>query len=145
MKKPTKAMLLKMRAFFRPRHKECETQAAGGKSRSRRGAQGQEWLGLHEVTASTCHALGAGGSAVTTYSYTRTEFIVEGTGPFPVDMLRYDRAVPALSADADEIERSYVNPRGPARRIKLLKFTPRGGIPLPTRGRWESFGWRVVE
>lgn len=77
--------------------------------------------------------------------YTLIEFVVQGTGQFPVDMLRHDRCVPARETDANEIERTYVNARGAPRRVTLVRYVPQGGIPLPTRGRWESFGWKVID
>lgn len=67
-------------------------------------------------------------------------FTVQGTGRFPVDMLRHDVCVPATETDSHLIVRSYVSPEKP-RRVTLAL---RGHITAPTRGRWESFGWSVV-
>lgn len=60
------------------------------------------------------------------------EFTVEGSGPFPIDMLRYDLCWPAKEAH------SYHLLITDDRRIVLK------GLKLPTTRRWESFGWRVV-
>lgn len=52
---------------------------------------------------------------------------VEGSGPFPHDMLRYDEAW--LRRD---------EPGTGRRRVGVV------GIHPPTVARWASFGWRVV-
>lgn len=63
------------------------------------------------------------------------EFTVEGSGVFPYDMLRYDRCWPAHeSPDSVQIGRTS-RPR---------QVTLRGLQPA-TVGRWESFGWKVVQ
>ena len=66
-----------------------------------------------------------------------TKFTVEGSGKFPIDMLRYDRAFPCIERDSGQI-----TARG-KRRVALLKVDPnRTG---PTVARWGSFGWRVID
>lgn len=62
-------------------------------------------------------------------------FIVEGRGPFPVDMLRYDRCFPHDSADASQI----LEPRE-RRKVTLTTDSPR-----VTPARWRSFGWVMTE
>lgn len=64
-------------------------------------------------------------------------YIVRGSGRFPFDMLRRDRAWPAhenesylLKADDDEMA---------LRQVKLQ------GLSYPTVERWRSFGWIVQE
>jgi hypothetical protein len=78
-----------------------------------------------------------------------THMVVEGTGSFPIDMLRYDRCVPESESDAAEIARliRYESDDKP-KRIALLRF---GANPYQIEGesrmeygRWLSFGWRVV-
>lgn len=65
------------------------------------------------------------------------QFEVEGTGTFPLDMLRYDLSWPATSADAGEAQGpTFRRPR----RIRLKSASPFA----PTPERWESFGWKVV-
>ena len=68
-------------------------------------------------------------------------FTVEGSSPFPIDMLRYDRATPAREQDALEISASIdrMHPRQ-KRSVRLWS-----ALSHPTDGRWESFGWRVTE
>ena len=71
-------------------------------------------------------------------------FYVEGQGPFPIDMLRYDRAWPDSEPDAYSISRTfdhYLPPKGTSRAIRLAMFDNHG----PTVGRWDSFGWKVTE
>jgi hypothetical protein len=53
---------------------------------------------------------------------------VEGSGSFPTDMLRYDRAF-LLADDRD----------APRKRTVSV-----AGVTKPTVARWNSFGWRVV-
>lgn len=66
------------------------------------------------------------------------KFTVTGHGPFPFDMLRYDKCYPDTSEDV----------------VKMDKPTPRLGLDprsvnmsstagAPTAERWSSFGWTV--
>jgi hypothetical protein len=64
-------------------------------------------------------------------------FIVRGTGDFPVDMLRYDKAW-ALTGVGDPNDFNH-----PVRDVVCA--TGDGHILVPSEGRWESFGWEVVE
>lgn len=70
-------------------------------------------------------------------------FTVAGSGEFPFDMLRYDCAWPATSADANKVgmECRDVRARDSRRVINLLCLH---SWRRPTIGRWESFGWRVI-
>ncbi len=65
-------------------------------------------------------------------------FTVEGQGGFPADMLRYDQAwaVTGLGEPGDALH--------PRRFIVLATRQRKGEHYPPTVGRWESFGWRVV-
>lgn len=75
----------------------------------------------------------------------RHTFTVEGSGRFPIDMLRYDSCYPASQADVSAI----TNDGGPGqarlepRRVELAHTDTRKRW-TPTSGRWESFGWRVL-
>ena len=68
-------------------------------------------------------------------------FTVEGSGYFPVDMLRYDACYPAREEDshatifADDLRRVTLKHR-------VLKDEVLTGFPC--EGRWKSFTWRVV-
>jgi hypothetical protein len=66
--------------------------------------------------------------------------------PFPIDMLRRDSCVPASEIDAARISRtlSMESATDATTPIHSLRFYPAGGNPMPTVGRWESFGWRVM-
>jgi hypothetical protein len=66
-------------------------------------------------------------------------FTVEGMGPFPVDMLRYDACFPDRSDDAVELGGS-MHPRA-SRRKRTVRL--RSNLKQPTEGRWMSFGWTV--
>lgn len=66
-------------------------------------------------------------------------FTVQGRGRFPVDMLRYDSAWPRDGASAESI---LVSEDGEARKVRL-NLVP--GYTYPTRARWSSFGWTVIE
>jgi hypothetical protein len=57
---------------------------------------------------------------------------VEGSGQFPIDMLRYDAAFPHTEPD------SYTIMETGKRSVCLLTQI------RPTEPRWESFGWKVV-
>lgn len=69
------------------------------------------------------------------------ESSVRGAGAFPVDMLRYDRATPTTERDSVEISHSLdrMHPRDTARTVTVTSERPL------TAGRWESFGWAVVD
>lgn len=65
---------------------------------------------------------------------------VEGRVGFPLDMLRYDVAVPAREEDSHRISRTLdSNEAHPSTRVRL--YLPKGNEP--TTGRWKSFGWHV--
>lgn len=72
------------------------------------------------------------------------DFVVEGNGPFPIDMLRYDACYPASVDDAEKIV-THLEFHAPY-RVTLRHVISKGENPLakPTRGRWASFGWAVV-
>lgn len=64
-------------------------------------------------------------------------YVVQGSGDFPIDMLRYDRSCPASESDSHQIERFEL------RRVALTRFSA-AGKSGPNEARWKSFGWRVV-
>ena len=61
-------------------------------------------------------------------------FTVEGSGHFPLDMLRYDKCYPASSADVARI----MDDR--QRTIRLMTHARHA----PSHGRWNSFLWGVT-
>lgn len=74
-----------------------------------------------------------------------SEFLVEGTGPFPVDMLRYDQCWPADAPSASSIlEPIYVEGGGERPRKVIMRKVSETGVG-PTVRRWESLTWRVIE
>jgi hypothetical protein len=73
----------------------------------------------------------------------RTDFEVEGTDVFPIDMLRYTSAWPKDEIDARTIEDSY--DERPWRRTVVLSKYHRDPEPQIAADRWQSkFRWRVV-
>lgn len=69
------------------------------------------------------------------------KFTVQGTHPFPMDMLRYDSAYPATGESAVRIEKSICDyTRADPEPIVIELVGPRN----PTEGRWNSFGWQVL-
>ena len=69
-------------------------------------------------------------------------FTVEGTGSFPVDMLRYDMCWPKTEAhESVAIPNSFHERNiGAPWRITLVTVKD----TAPTVDRWASFGWKVV-
>lgn len=63
------------------------------------------------------------------------KFTVEGSKDFPFDMLRYDACYPATSEDAIKLAARD------SRKITLISTI----IAEPTAGRWNSFGWVVID
>lgn len=68
----------------------------------------------------------------------KVEFVVKGSLPFPMDMLRYDACWPARTEDALAIVASMDPMSGPV-EVTLYGVSPYGF----TAGRWQSFGWTV--
>jgi hypothetical protein len=66
-------------------------------------------------------------------------FKVVGTGRFPLDMLRRDQCFPSTEDDAERAEHTK------AMRIVSLTTYRERDLFMPTVGRWESFGWKVIE
>jgi hypothetical protein len=64
---------------------------------------------------------------------------VVGVGPFPIDMLRYDRAYPVGQDSTNAIIQSM----GRYGRTGAQRVTVASPNPL-TSGRWETFGWKVM-
>lgn len=65
------------------------------------------------------------------------DFIVEGSGQFPTDMLRYDECWPIDSISANNMAADW----GAGKRIVHLRtINPNG----PNAQRWESFTWKVI-
>jgi hypothetical protein len=60
------------------------------------------------------------------------KFVVEGSGAFPVDMLRYDRCTPC---DAEDVDWCFAVE---GKRSAMMVSTQH-----PTVERWNSFGWSV--
>lgn len=69
-------------------------------------------------------------------------FVVEGTGTFPVDMLRYDSCWPLYESGAKSayniLTPESLKDRAQPRQVALMSRKP------PMRARWQSFGWDIV-
>jgi hypothetical protein len=65
-------------------------------------------------------------------------FVVEGSGPFPIEMLQHDRACPANPDAVGSLRELH------RRRVSLLRFTA-AGKSGPDIARWRSLGWTVLE
>lgn len=72
--------------------------------------------------------------------YTTQIATVEGTGYFPVDMLRYDHCYP--QRETDSISIVTMDPFKEKTIVNVSRFTERN-MPW-TDKRWESFGWRII-
>jgi hypothetical protein len=68
-------------------------------------------------------------------------FTVEGSGNFPVDMLRYDICWPATEGDSHQV----ATPEGVSEASRTSRVVTLKGLKAPTLARWRSFGWMVVE
>jgi hypothetical protein len=69
-------------------------------------------------------------------------FIVEGNGVFPFDMMRYDQCWPYTGEDSAKLDHHYDS--GGIRRVTMQTFGDRF-TNRPTRARWASFTWRVLD
>lgn len=66
-------------------------------------------------------------------------FLVEGDGPFPIDMLRHEQCWPAKRQDAVAIA---TEPRSGASYRQVVLATHNNRAPLFCR--WRSKGWLVI-
>lgn len=77
-------------------------------------------------------------------------FVVEGTGEFPLDMLRYDSARPLTAEDKRVVDALYeggdATPLWDGDKLRRNRVTLVTELPnAPTHGRWQSYTWKVVE
>lgn len=78
----------------------------------------------------------------------RVRFLVEGSGSFPYDMLRYDSCHPVEVRSVDNLVVSHIDPDySKPRQLWLETFTAtrEAAKRTPTLGRWLSFDWRVIK
>lgn len=74
----------------------------------------------------------------------RHTFVVRGSFPFPIDMLRYDRCTPKSEADSNVITRSLEH-QGTSEVFEVTVISDKELKGWePTVGRWKSFGWELV-
>lgn len=71
-------------------------------------------------------------------------FTVEGSGEFPLDMLRTDQCWPAGADDAARISAHYWMADPFLLRSRAITLETAGKY-VPNRQRWSSFRWRVVD
>jgi hypothetical protein len=64
--------------------------------------------------------------------------IIRGSGPFPVDMLRYDNCSPATESDSGSIVMTFQG--WDSWEICVKRINYRGRVNSFTLGRWNSFG-----
>jgi hypothetical protein len=65
-------------------------------------------------------------------------FTVKGHGQFPLDMLRYDACWPTRSEDIAQMD--------PLDHTQEYTVHLRSALNRwPTEGRWQSFGWTVID
>jgi len=67
-------------------------------------------------------------------------FTVQGHGRFPLDMLRYDRCWPAAETESGRIAPNWSSPED----YKTERAIQMKGLNVPTKDRWNSFGWVVL-
>jgi len=67
----------------------------------------------------------------------RYRITVEGSGVFPIDMLRYDQCWPRTEQDA---AKASIDWAGEMRQVDLLSDHHR-----QTPDRWASFTWKIVK
>ena len=68
---------------------------------------------------------------------------VRGKRSFPIEMLRYDRLFPLYETDAIEIAESFHLTQAGRDRTQVRLGGLHSDRWEPTKGRWESFGWKV--
>ena len=77
------------------------------------------------------------------------QFKVGGCGKFPIDMLRYEACYPVHERETRNIEKQEPGWRSRVPIVICLekRFGTKAEARLwsPTKGRWESFGWTVLD
>lgn len=76
----------------------------------------------------------------------RHDFVVQGEGTFPIDMLRYDSCHPKTSNDVVRMANLPTTHRGAMnmRQITLTTYSARKDEANVSPERWKSFQWQVV-
>lgn len=69
-------------------------------------------------------------------------FAVEGSGIFPLDMLRYDECYPHNQEDVSKMEAERIGDKN-LRAVTLVHYGDKWWTP--TVARWSSFTWTVVD
>jgi hypothetical protein len=70
--------------------------------------------------------------------------LVSGRGPFPTDMLRYDRCSPYSPGDVGVISSDWREPYDATDQAKLIRFgATKASASSWTIERWRSFGWTL--
>jgi len=64
------------------------------------------------------------------------EFIVQGKGGFPLDMLRYDYCYPMLESEISSLNNFLRDSTVISLKTEKRNITPK---------RWESFCWKIVQ
>jgi hypothetical protein len=64
---------------------------------------------------------------------------IQGTGPFPVDMLRYDACWPCVTKDAERLAATFAQPTTTRWTVEVQQYTPLKQHNFSVK-RWESFG-----
>lgn len=71
------------------------------------------------------------------------QFVVEGTGTFPLETLSFDQCWPARPADAAAIAGSQLDGGAATPRRKIILAT--AAKYAPNRQRWIAAGWWVID
>lgn len=66
--------------------------------------------------------------------------VVSGSGTFPFDMLRHDRAFPSRETESSKLDWNPMNRTGFFRAVVVARYKGSPGSWTPER--WRSFGWR---
>ena len=64
---------------------------------------------------------------------------------FPIDMLRYDHCWPKSEEDSMKIANSFNIMNETGVEVVILRSNNENKSWTPTSGRWESFGWKVID
>lgn len=72
-----------------------------------------------------------------------SKLVVEGRGPFPLDMLRYDGCMAWDEQNTSMMTSTLFEYPSPARRVTLRRACPNDRDAEV--GRWNSFGWNIIE
>jgi len=78
-------------------------------------------------------------------SFYKRIYKVEGSTPFPIDMLRFDGSFPRSGIDSGRIDQTLNYNNDGKVVVELVQYSDLKISDGSRDKRWESFGWKVID